>query len=181
MTLGESVRNFRKKSGLTIKDVSIMSGIATSLISQIENDKANPSLSTLYALAKALNAEIGALLPEDGEKQVSCVVRSMERKMFRNAKGFQGFLLTNKQYEEFEAHSTVMAPGATSADSPELHKYTKKRYEFCYITIGKAVLTIDGETYVLNTGDCAIIDAKSSHCISNPSNSITEVIWVMIR
>ncbi len=50
--LGQTVLNYRKKKGMTIREFADFAGISTSLISQIERGQANPSLSVLELIAK---------------------------------------------------------------------------------------------------------------------------------
>ena len=73
MTVGQRICSIRKEKGLTIKDVSLMSKIAPGRISQIENDKANPSLNTLTAIATALDINISRLFEEEKEDNMRCV------------------------------------------------------------------------------------------------------------
>ena len=49
----------RKRRGLTHRQLSARSGIQQSEISEIEGGRANPTLSTLSAVARALGAELG--------------------------------------------------------------------------------------------------------------------------
>ena len=53
--LGQTVLSYRKKNKMTIREFADYAGISTSLISQIERGHANPSLSVLELIAKALN------------------------------------------------------------------------------------------------------------------------------
>lgn len=50
--LGQTVLNYRKKKGMTIREFADFAGISTSLISQIERGQANPTLSVLELIAK---------------------------------------------------------------------------------------------------------------------------------
>ena len=62
--LGERLRIFRERRGLTLQEVASRSGLSRSYISEIENGKKQPSLKTLEALAGALNVALEALMPE---------------------------------------------------------------------------------------------------------------------
>ncbi|HHV93565.1 MAG TPA: helix-turn-helix transcriptional regulator [Firmicutes bacterium] len=64
--LGERIRTFREKRGLTLQEVASRSGLSRSYLSEIENGKKQPSVKTLEALAAALNVALDALLPEEG-------------------------------------------------------------------------------------------------------------------
>jgi ribosome-binding protein aMBF1 (putative translation factor) len=49
----------RRQRDLTQRQLSAMSGVQQSEISRIEGGRANPTVSTLSALARALSAELG--------------------------------------------------------------------------------------------------------------------------
>ena len=50
--IGKKVSAYRRQHNMTIKDFSEISGVSTALLSQIERDIANPSLSVLSAIAR---------------------------------------------------------------------------------------------------------------------------------
>ena len=66
--LGRTVAKLRKDYGLTLADLSTQSGVAKSIISQIERNETNPTLTTIWRLAHALDVSIEAVLhgAEDG-------------------------------------------------------------------------------------------------------------------
>ena len=49
--IGERIRSLREKEGLTIQQLGQRTSLSTSLISQVENGKISPSLSTLLTIA----------------------------------------------------------------------------------------------------------------------------------
>lgn len=74
--LGERVRAIRLMRGLSQIRLAELAGVSRSLISNIErndyNDRAaDPTLSTLYRLARALQVPPATLLPGAGEAVVS--------------------------------------------------------------------------------------------------------------
>lgn len=56
--VGTQVRRRRRERGLTLAEVSERTGLNVGYLSQVENDKASPSLETLAALAEALEVPI---------------------------------------------------------------------------------------------------------------------------
>ena len=60
--VGERIRETRQKLGLSQEDVAEMSEMHVTNVGKIERGQTNPSLSTLVALAGALNADPGAWL-----------------------------------------------------------------------------------------------------------------------
>ena len=64
--LGLAVQRLRKSYGLSLADLSTQSGVAKSIISQIERNETNPTLTTIWRLAHALDVSIQSML-EGGE------------------------------------------------------------------------------------------------------------------
>jgi transcriptional regulator with XRE-family HTH domain len=60
--LGLAVQRLRKGGGLSLADLSSQSGVAKSIISQIERNETNPTLTTIWRLAHALDASIESML-----------------------------------------------------------------------------------------------------------------------
>jgi transcriptional regulator with XRE-family HTH domain len=60
--LGKTINRLRRAYNYSLGDLSEQSGVAKSIISQIEKNETNPTLGTLYKLAKALNSPIEEML-----------------------------------------------------------------------------------------------------------------------
>ena len=60
--VGAHIRRRRRDRGLTLTQVSEATGLNVGYLSQVENDKASPSLETLAALADALDVPIAWFL-----------------------------------------------------------------------------------------------------------------------
>ena len=66
--LGRTVQRLRKASGLSLSELSESSGVAKSIISQIERSETNPTLSTIWRVAQALNISIDRILQGSEEE-----------------------------------------------------------------------------------------------------------------
>ena len=75
--IGAQIRRWRAKRGLTLATVSERSGLNVGYLSQLENDKASPSLACLSALGEALDVPIAWFFI--GEVPPPKVVRAADR------------------------------------------------------------------------------------------------------
>ncbi len=66
--IGEKLRNARVKQNLSLRELAAKTDVSASLLSQIENEKANPSVRTLHSLADALALPVDYFFPERGEE-----------------------------------------------------------------------------------------------------------------
>ena len=83
--VGTQVRRRRRDRGLTLTQVSEATGLNVGYLSQVENDKASPSLETLAALADALDVPIAWFLLD--QSVGPRVVRASERPRRRGPRG----------------------------------------------------------------------------------------------
>ena len=61
-TLGKTIQRLRKAYNMSLGELSEQSGVAKSIISQIERNETNPTLGTVYRLSKALDTTIDEVL-----------------------------------------------------------------------------------------------------------------------
>jgi transcriptional regulator with XRE-family HTH domain len=60
--VGATLQRMRLARGLTLEDLSRIAGVSKSMLSQIEREKANPTIAITWRLANALGVAIGELL-----------------------------------------------------------------------------------------------------------------------
>lgn len=75
--VGAQVRRWRSERGLTLAGVADRTGLNVGYLSQIENDKASPSLTCLGAIGEALDVPLAWFFM--GEPPAPRVVRAEER------------------------------------------------------------------------------------------------------
>jgi transcriptional regulator with XRE-family HTH domain len=76
--VGRQVRRWRTERGLTLARVAEAAGLNVGYLSQIENDKASPSLACLSALSGALDVPIAWFLVD--EAQAPEITRAADRR-----------------------------------------------------------------------------------------------------
>ena len=62
--LGARIRQARLHAGITVRELARRLGVSASFVSQLENGKSQPSVSTLYALSQCLGESIDHLFLE---------------------------------------------------------------------------------------------------------------------
>ncbi len=175
MEIGSRISKIRKDKKLTLKDVAVMSGVTPSLISQIENDKANPSIATLMALAKAYDVNVVDFFNSEVKEEHGVVIRSSERTLIRKGSNVNYYLLTTELFDEMEFLYCVYEKGGCSSELPEAHSHG---HEAGFVLSGKLKVEIEEEVYVLNDGDSISFDSTKKHKISNLMDGTTLAVWV---
>lgn len=150
-----------------------MTNLTESLISQIENNKATPSVPTLMAISKSLNIPIGSLFEDERETEAP-VLRSIDRPIVKTTSGITYFLLgAPKDNFPVEVISGEMEKGA----SQEL-KHDHAGIECGIVITGKLKVEYGDSTHILYPGDSITIDSTIPHMIENIHNGESTFIWI---
>jgi transcriptional regulator with XRE-family HTH domain len=171
--MGRRIREIRKEQNLTLKDVAIMAGLTESLISQIENSKANPSIATLMAVSRVLDVPVGSFFDTKPDSP-SPVTRRSERPVAHTANGITYYLLTpHLEDKNLEVLYSEYDKGAGTRD------FLRHEGIECGIVLkGKLRVEIEETTYILNDGDSIVIQSTKPHRITNLAEGTTNTIWI---
>ncbi|WP_437583259.1 helix-turn-helix domain-containing protein [Paramicrobacterium sp. CJ85] len=177
--VGSKVRAMRKEKGLTLSELSEVTGLSPAIVSQIERGLANPSFTTLAQLAHGLEIPVGKLFPNHAENR-SPVVRKSERRdlrgVTREANGDSVYeLLTPDLNGTIEALWVVTPPGRGAVDGP----FTHGGEEVGIILSGKKDVYLNGQKYVVEAGDTITYDSTTPHWYENSYDEPCVAIWVI--
>jgi transcriptional regulator with XRE-family HTH domain len=191
--IGDRLRTRRRELGLSLRDLAGRLGVSPSLISQIERGRANPSVSTLYALVSELDVSLDELLfdrrPPDrpGEEsratapvagRASPLQPAASRSRIRLASGVVWERLTTVSEPGVEfLHVTYDVGGASS---PEDAYQRHAGHEWGYVLSGVLQVRIGFEEYVLQPGDSISIDSSIPHRLANHGNIPVRAIWFVL-
>lgn len=186
--IGERLRSERHRQGMTVREIARRVGVSPSLISQIERDKVNPSVSTLWGLVTVLGLTMGDLFsdaepsagPRPGsEPQPSGPVTAPGHRAVIN-------LETGVHWERLTAGSdpvveflTVEYPvAAASCDEDSLVRHGGKEYG--YVIRGRLGVRIGFDEYELGPGMALSFDASAPHRLWAIGNEPAVAIWVVV-
>lgn len=160
--LGNKIRKMRRAKGMILADLAGKIEKTPSYLSQVERGLAEPSITALREIAKALDVPMFYFLVDNDEHNF--IVRKDQRKILK----FPGSHLTfelispdlNHQMEMIEAS---LEPGASTIDTPLGHQG-----EECTLVIkGKMEIQIGDKFYTLNKGDSIYYKASIPHKITS--------------
>jgi transcriptional regulator with XRE-family HTH domain len=184
--MGERLRLERQARGLSLRELAQRLGVSASLISQVETGRANPSVSTLYAIAAELDVSLDELLFEDrrphgvsGEAAASARTERMlqareSRKRIRLASGVTWDRLTTTSEPDTEfLYVTYEVGGASSHDGFQRHP----GHEWGYVIDGTLDIHIGFEVIVLRPGDAISFESTVPHRLANNGSEPVHAIW----
>lgn len=184
--IGASLRAQRESVGLTLREVARRIGVSASLISQIERDKVNPSVSTLYALVRELGMTMGDLFAADeaaapradSGASAGPVVRPDDRLLINLASGVTWERLTPTSDTGVEFLYVVYEPGSESC--PEDSLVTHGGREYGYVMGGRLGIRIGFDEHVLGPGDSVSFDSSSPHRLWAIGDERVTAIWFVV-
>ena len=154
--VGGQVRRRRRDRGLTLAQVSEVTGLNVGYLSQVENDKASPSLETLAALADALDVPIAWFLLE--QSVAPRVVRASERPK-RQMPRSQGAMtqVDGGIAREVAIFEGVMPPGSRTG----FHAHPGDEHHV--ILSGQVRITQGDSVVEAGPGDYVLLDGTLPH------------------
>jgi transcriptional regulator with XRE-family HTH domain len=185
-SIGARLKELRTEHRYSIRGLALKAGVSASLVSDIEKNKVEPSISTLKRLATAMGTTITYFFSEqtqmngrvvrahervvlDGEKQPGADVRSgME------AGGVRFELASPTESETIEAIYGRYDVGASIGDEP----YTHEGEEWGMVLSGRLKVIVGDEVYFLDPGDSIWFHSTIPHRMENVASVPTEYIWI---
>lgn len=177
--VGARLRALRIEQGLSVNELAMRAGVSAGTVSQVERNKANPSMRILERLRLALSVPLTALLEEDdaiSDPVVGDFVRkATERPLFEVGQhGMQKELLSPHGDHDLKMMIILVPPGAGS-DEVLVGVGEKAGW----VLEGTIVLNVGDRRAVLKTGDSFQFKSTAPHSIRNESDKAARVLWVM--
>jgi transcriptional regulator with XRE-family HTH domain len=154
--VGPQIRRRRRDLGLTLAGVADRTGLNVGYLSQVENDKASPSLETLAALAEALDVPIAWFLLD--QSVAPRVVRAGERPQ-RTASAGEGRLsqVDGGVARDLAIFEGVMPPGHRTG----FHAHPGDEHHV--ILAGRVRITQGDAVVEAGPGDYVLLDGTLPH------------------
>ena len=185
--IGAKLREEREKRNITLRELARRVGVSPSLISQIELDRVNPSVSTLWSIVTVLGMTMSEVFGETTDaagtvatsQQVNRVVATPEtRRVINLASGVRWERLTPHSDPEVEFLYVVYPVGGES--SPEHAPVTHGGREYGYVTSGTLGVQVGFDEYVLKPEASIAFDSSAPHRLWTIGDKPVHAIWVVI-
>ncbi len=175
--IGQRLKELRLERRLTLEEVAEMSGCTAGFLSQLERNRAAPSISMLYSIAGALGVPISHFFPEMINPPK--LVRAGERETFR----FEGspitYSLLTTQFPDRVMESLIFSVEPSDGKLPADEYRAHPGEEFGYVLDGTLRLWIGDERYDLHPGDSIHFLATVKHRLENPGRKLVTALWVI--
>ncbi|MCP4107754.1 MAG: XRE family transcriptional regulator [Desulfobacteraceae bacterium] len=173
--IGTRIKELREKKGISLDELSNLTGFDTGFLSDIENNEVKPQLGTTMKLSKALDSAFGRLVSGVGEK-LYAITRKDEQKTVKRSASAKGKkqLYTYKSLAPEVKGRHMEALIVQLEENPEGEGISvHEGEEFIHVLNGTAVLKIGEESFELEPGDSAYYLSTTPHLIASKSGNAT--------
>jgi transcriptional regulator with XRE-family HTH domain len=172
--IGIRIKSVREEKGLSLDQLSKLTGFDVELLSNIESSKVQPQLGTIIKLSKALDSAFGRIVSGVGDKLYS-VTRKNEQKTVSRSTSRKGRkqLYTYKSLAPEVKGRHMEALIVQLEENPEDEMSVHEGEEFIYVLDGTVLLNIGGDKFELEPGDSAYYLSTTPHLIASKSGKAT--------
>ncbi|MGD1822064.1 MAG: helix-turn-helix domain-containing protein [Pleomorphochaeta sp.] len=178
--IGKNIQKFRQSKHLTLNILSERSGVSKAMLSQIESDKVNPTIATVWKIARGLNIDIHDILDVDPQPK---------RDFIKNPTSGSGHVIETTEngvtirilspltmVEDLEMYLISFDPHTKLESEPHF----SGTQEFLTVIKGSVNVKAGTNECTLKKGDFLMYHCDIEHTISSNSNS-TATIHLVVR
>ena len=175
--LGQKLHSHRKMMGLTLEQLSNLAGVSKAMLSQIEQNKINPTVAIILKISDALSISITELIEDTAQKTVFRVIRDSEdHYTFHKSPLCEIRTLSPLTLEKsIEFYRIKLEANAELKSEPHF----SGTQEMLHVSKGKIQVTSGSETIHLARGDSAHYNASVPHCVQNKGKTQAEAFLIV--
>ena len=173
--IGQRIKAIREAKGISLDELSNLTGFDVDLLASIESCEVQPQLGTAIKLSKALDSAFGRLVSGVGEK-LYAITRKDDRKVVHRSTSQKG------KKQAYTYKSLAQAVKGRHMESliveleeaaPDAVRSVHDGEEFIYVLEGAVSLDIGDEHFDLSPGDSAYYLSTTPHLIAAASGQST--------
>ena len=174
--IGRNIQKIRKNQNLTLAVLAERSGVSKAMLSQIESERVNPTVATVWKIARGLEVELDALLKGRSVRKFAVTGRED---------------VTTLSTAENSPHLRVLSP-LSMAEDLEIYLLTFAPHDILhsqphaagteeYLTVleGEVEVTAGEKTTKVGKGDFIIYSCDIEHVIKNPGSHASKVHMIV--
>ncbi len=176
--IGRKVLRLRQAYKMSLDDLAGKSGVSKSVLSQIERDQNNPTLSTIHRICTALNVTVEEILRKESSPRVFDVMADNATPVILSEDGkcslrILGPIHTVNWLQWY--HCTVEPGGKLFSEAHDLGTLEN-------LTLLEGCLRVDtgDDTHLVYAGETIRYPADNDHVIVNDSDITAKALMVVI-
>jgi len=174
--IGTRMRQLRRKANLSLQQLARLSGVSKAMLSQIEQNKTNPTVAVVLKIARALRVELSELVQAGPRRRFNVIRSEDEKYLFSSDEKCTVRTLSPLSLEkDIEFYRIDLQPKASLSSEPHFHDTE----EFLTVAKGRVRLQSAESEVVLRAGDSVHYSADVNHSITNISRRSSTVYLVV--
>ena len=172
--IGKRIRTLREEKGISLDELSNLTGFDVELLTNIENNIVQPQLGTVIRLSKALDSAFGRLISGIGNRIYS-ITRKDEQKVVSRSTAKKGqkqvYIYKSLAPEVKGRHMEALI--VQLEENPDKEVSVHDGEEFIYVLDGIVMLNIGEDTFDLEPGDSAYYLSTTPHLVASKKGKAT--------
>jgi transcriptional regulator with XRE-family HTH domain len=157
--ISTNLQKIRDNRGLSLDQLSALTGVSKSMLRQIETGKSSPTIATIWKIANGLRVSFTTLLKEP---VVQAEVRPFrgEKPLTAEFDHYRLFpLIPFDPQKSFETYYVEIDPGTVFLGEP----HEVNVYEYVFVTKGKFQISVEDKIFVINENEYLQFQANCHH------------------
>jgi transcriptional regulator with XRE-family HTH domain len=165
--IGQRLKTIREEKGLSLDDLSNMTGFDVDVLAGIENKDVQPQLGTIIKLSTALDSAFSRVMSGVGSKLYSVTRRNERTAVSRSTskKGKNKLYSYNSLAPEVKGRH-MEALMVTLEVNPEEELSVHDGEEFIYVVDGEVAVKIGDDRFELTKGDSVYYLSTTPHMVA---------------
>ncbi|WP_019153320.1 helix-turn-helix domain-containing protein [Robertmurraya massiliosenegalensis] len=173
--IGDNLRSIRKNRGYSLDHVAELTGVSKAMLGQIERGDSNPTVSTLWKIARGLQISFSSLIQEESSN-IMVVKHGSIIPVTESDGNYRVYsIFPFDPRKKFEIFTVEIEAGCTHVSE----KHNEGLEEYITIINGELELSIGEESLHLVRGDSIRFLANKTHTYKNNTNELTTYQLVM--
>jgi len=176
LQLGNRLSSLRKRKNMTLDDLSAKSGVSKSILSQIERDLSNPTVTTISRIADALGERLSDFFSKIEVEEENSIESSKETPSIKSKDGLceLSILGAGETVNWLQWYILEMKPkGILNSGS-----HGPKTFENLTVIDGQIEVTCGESKEKLSKGDTFRFQSNKNHLIKNISKQKAQVLMI---
>lgn len=177
--IGRNIQKLRKEQKLTLDILSERSGVSKAMLSQIESEKVNPTVATVWKIAQGLSVDINTLFKASAEPVRNFLLTRKDTitTLETDEEGVHIKVLSPiSMAEDLEMYLVTISPGGSLFSNP----HYSRTEEFLTLLEGKVMVRAGENRAELSSGDFIRYHCDVEHEIVNSGRNLA-VIHMVVR
>jgi len=163
--VGQEIQRLRLEHNFTLDQLAAKSGVSKSILSQIERDRSNPTLATIWRITKALESPLeNVLSANDGTFSFEKLGRNATPEVTSEDNGFRLRILgTLKNVSSVQWYEFNAEPGAELKSE----SHGKGSLESITLCTGNLTVTVGDDKQTICAGETLRYQTDQPHILKN--------------